>query len=98
MQLIIGSLMLWIAQNAEELMNSVSVGRIWNDDDLTQQLAAAYQPESHLSRLTAVFTMLVFFAATQGAPRLLWHRMILNSVTDIAVDGESTVGASAASI
>ncbi|KAF8491293.1 acetyl-coenzyme A transporter 1-domain-containing protein [Gautieria morchelliformis] len=50
MQLIIGSLMLWIAHHSEELMDS---------------------PESHLGRLTVVFTMLVFFAATQ----------------DIAVDG-----------
>ncbi|KAF8588471.1 MFS general substrate transporter [Ramaria rubella] len=50
MQLIIGSLMLWIASNAEELMTS---------------------PERNLGRLTAVFSLLVFFAATQ----------------DIAVDG-----------
>ena len=69
MQLIIGSVMLYISLNVQRLMEYVS-SNVYITITLTLR---ASQPSNHVNELTLLFTFLVFLSATQG---------IYNSVTE----------------
>jgi PAT family acetyl-CoA transporter-like MFS transporter 1 len=63
MQLIIGSLMLYISANAERLFEHVGLPAVVLCIYL---ISEPYQPVDNVHELTFVFTSLVFFSATQG--------------------------------
>jgi hypothetical protein len=49
------------------------------------------QPAENINMLTAIFTSLVFFSATQGQSSVrVWTDQVLIPTADIAVDGEPT--------
>lgn len=63
MQLIVGTLMLYISMNVQKLLDDVSANILFSDI----QFILLVQPANNVTELTIVFTSLVMFSATQGA-------------------------------
>lgn len=61
MQLIVGTLMLYISMNVQRLLDDVSSDRFFG-----HLLISLMQPANNVTELTIVFTSLVMFSATQG--------------------------------
>ncbi len=86
MQLIVGTLMLYISMNVQKLMDDVSVIIVVSNIQLT----FFEQPANNVTELTVVFTSLVMFSATQGEhhnSRLTLVTDLFSFFQDIAVDG-----------
>jgi len=84
MQLIVGTLMLYISLNVQKLMNDVSLYYIHPSDTL---FIMPVQPSNNVTELTVVFTSLVLFSATQGMQFLSLFILGSDRTIDIAVDG-----------
>lgn len=84
MQLIVGTLMLYISLNVQKLMNDVSLYYTRPSDT---SFIMPVQPSNNVTELTVVFTSLVLFSATQGMQFLSLFILGSDRTIDIAVDG-----------
>ena len=68
MQIIIGSMMLWMSFTVQELMDTVCASAFHSPLFLFELMCCIIQATEHVIKLTFVFTTLVLIAATQGKP------------------------------